>query len=240
MLSQSAAQEPTGLVRVSVEYAVTDANSARINSLFFLDAPPPAFPSVVNREDLQRGALFMLNHTATKSFGQWIVQATYVGAKAVRTGFGGFVNRDDEARVTPPVRFVAGYDLSDDEQPVEFALFDTATIKFVAQTIKRSIAGVYTPWFDLEEIGGDASAFIYRVEYGRITASRPRRRVLRRYPEPIAVLRSFLPVLNTSTSIDSVTNAVIIATTTQAVVFERPQGVTWEDSNNGSNRPAQI
>jgi hypothetical protein len=219
LLSQSLQEQPSGLMRVSVEYAFTQAGSENLASLFHLDAPPPLFPTVVRRGDLQTQQLYLESHTAKKSFGQWRVQATYVGAKQVRRGFSGTINIDGEARVTPPVKLNAGYIFSDDDPPERITVYDVVGVKYIAQTITRSVAGVYTAWFDLENLGGDASGYIYRVEYGSISRAVPDVRTLNIYPAPLAVLRAFKPVLNTSTKIQNVTNAVIIATTIQEVVL---------------------
>jgi hypothetical protein len=203
---------------------VTQVKSSSLTSLFYLDAPPPVFPSVVRREDLQRGSLFLEAHSVAKSFGQWTVQATYVGAKTLRSGFGGLFVRDDESRITPPVRFLAGFTLSGDEPPRQIPAYDVLSVRFLAQTVKRSIANAYASSFDLEKTGADANGFIYRIEYGTISRAGTITRTRFNYPPPSFILKQFEPVLNTSTKIDNVTNAVTIATTVQVVVFDKPQG----------------
>jgi hypothetical protein len=224
LMSQSLEEQPSGLVRVTVSYAVTQAKSADLASLFYLDAPPPVFPTVVRRDDLQRGSLFLEKHNVVKSFGQWVVQASYVGAKLLRSGFGGLLNRNDEARVTPPVRFLAGLTFGSDSIPQLIPAYDVLSVKFLAQTVTRSIAGAYGSSFDLETIGTDASGFIFRAEYGVISRAATIRRTRLNYPSPAFILKQFEPVLNTSTKIDNITNAVTIATTVQVVVFDKPQG----------------
>jgi len=224
LLSQSLEEAPSGLVRVNVEYALTQAKSASLASLFFLDAPPPVFPSVTRAQDLQGGGLLLESHSTSKSFGQWIVRANYVGSRNVRSGFAGLINRDDEARVTPAVKFLAGFNFSDDEVPRPIPVYDVVTVRYTAQTITRSLAGTFKSWFDLEQLGGDASGFIYRVEYGTISRGTPQVRTLFNYPSPLTILRGFKPVLNTSTKINNVTNAVLLSTTVQQVVLDNPNG----------------
>jgi hypothetical protein len=225
LLSQSLQEQPSGLVRVSVEYAFTQARSGDLASLFNLDAPPPIFPNVVRRGDLQTQQLYLESHTVEKSFGQFRVQAVYVGAKQLRRGFSGTINIDGEARVTPPVKLAAGYIFSDDEIPARITVYDVVGVKYTAQTITRSVAGVYSPSFDLEKLEGDASRYIYRVGYGAISRATPLVRTLFNYPSPLFILRSFEPVLNTSTKIANVTNSVIVATTIQEVVLNNLRGL---------------
>jgi hypothetical protein len=221
ILSQSLEERPTGLVRVSVEYSLTDAYTAKLPSLFYLDAPPPIAIPAEKRLDLQGGAgrrLFMETYAAQKSFGQWTVQATYVAARSLRTGFKGFVTRDEESRVTPPFEWGVGLKLS---------------VRFSAQVIKTSIAGINAGAFDLEDVDGNwlsANALISRVRFGSVSLSGTDLTtgtftvVNLLGLSPQYVLQSFAPGVQVSTSIDNVTNRVMIATTTREIVFLNPGG----------------
>jgi hypothetical protein len=163
-------------------------------------------------------------HTAKRANGLWTISATYVGAKYLSGNFSGLINRDAEARVTPPKAFPAGFVFSDDDPPQPITVFDVISVKFVAQTVTRSVAGANSGAFDLELLGGNADSYIYRVEYGVISRATPDTRTLLTYASPRSILRQFKPVLTTSTKLDNVTNVVVIATTVQTVVFEKPEG----------------
>jgi hypothetical protein len=224
LLSQQVQEAPSGLVTVSVEYALTQSKADSVSSLFYLDATPPIFPTVLKASDLQRGALFLQEFTSERQVGQITVSATYSGARLVRQGFAGLIERETELMVTPEFRVYAGYDLSSDETPQRIPVYDIVSVQFLAQTITRAIAGVYSAYFDREQTGQDAFAYISRIEYGSISRSAPQVREQFNLPAPQTILNKFAPKLNISTSIDNVTNAVIVATTTESVYFSKPEG----------------
>jgi hypothetical protein len=221
LLSQSITEAPTGLVRVAIEYSLTDAYTSRLPQLFYLDAPPPLLAPAAERLELQgsQGArLFMETYAAQKSFGQWTVRATYVGARSLRSRFRGFITRDTESRVTPPFSWIAGIKVS---------------VRFHAQVIKTTIAGIDAGAFDLEnEDGSRASvdALISRLRFASVSlpgfdpSSGTSNNGTLFGLSPRFVFNAFDPVIQDSTSINNVTNRVILATTTREVVFRNPGG----------------
>jgi hypothetical protein len=224
LLAQQVAESPSGLITVSLEYAITQATAASISSLFFLDQPPPIFPSALSPEDLQRKMLFLQNVSTVRQAGQITVSATYVGARLLRYRFKGLIEREMELMVTPAYRVLAGYDFSSDEDPQRIPVYDIVTVQFLAQTITKSIASVYSPFFDRELTGEDAFDYISRVEYGSISRAAPQVREVFVLPTAQSILNAFAPKLNISTSVDNITNAVVITTTTESVYFSRPEG----------------
>jgi hypothetical protein len=212
ILDQSYEEQPSGLVRVRVEYALTESSAANINSMFRHDAAPPVFPGVYPRANLQRSSLFLEDHSVEKAFGQWRVLANYAGARVLQAGFRGFVTRENEARVTPPRRVGS----------------ITLSVKFVAQLIKTTIASVHEAVFDTERESREADVLILRARYGSISfpgiqsASEDAVQTIisfERLPSPMQIFREFRPTIETSTSIDNITTSVIVATTTRDVAF---------------------
>lgn len=222
ILEQSESQQPNGLVLVSVLYSVSPLSSAAIGGAFYLDAPPPIFPSCVARETLQgRQGLYMVDFSTEKQNGLWYVSANYAGARnfGVVRGQKPFIVRDNESRVTPAIRILAGYDITPEDPPRQIAQYDTVIVRFIAQVVTTEVAGVGGGLFDLETTE-QASSLIYRVEYGNLERSAPDVRTRFTLPSPKALLDNFKPYVEVSTSIKNVTNVVIVATTTRNVVFD--------------------
>jgi hypothetical protein len=215
LLSQSAEEQPTGLVRVNVVYSLTQARAQNIESIFFHDARPPVAPTLYPSGSLD-GGLFLESYSVEKSYGQFQVTASYAGARRLGQRFRGFITRDSEARVTPPFKG-DGF---------------TASVRFVAQVVKTSIASAGKPFFDVEGTSSnpaDIQSRISRLQYGVIsfagtdlnaTQSQPLVN-FGALPSPLVIFNSFNPVVQTSTSVDNVTNSVIVATTTRDIVFLR-------------------
>jgi hypothetical protein len=223
ILDQSYEEQPSGLVRVRVDYAMTNAAAgATLNQLFFHDAPPPVYPSIYPRQNLQRSSLFLESHSVEKSFGQWRVTASYVGARILRAKFRGFITRESEARITPPFRGSIG--------SFPFSL----RARFVAQIIKTTVAGTNEAIFDIEETSQnfiDIKSMVSRLTYGPFNIALEdafSRGAVLQFAQFVAspqeIFRSFEPAVQTSTSIDNVTSSVIVATTTREIVFQRGGG----------------
>jgi hypothetical protein len=220
LISQAAQEQPTGLVRIEAVYALTQERATNIiqglDDIFVHDAAPPIYPSVYRRSSLHQGRLFLETYRVEKAFGQWRVAASYVGARLARSSFGGFITRDSEARITPPYR-TPDY---------------TISVRFVAQVVKTSIAAAGGGFFDLEGITegiGDIDSRVSRLQYGVISlpgtdlsVPREQRQTLINFnllPPTRSIFYSFNPAVRTSTSVNNVTNSVIIATTTRDIVF---------------------
>jgi hypothetical protein len=79
LVSQSAQEQITGLVNVSVEYVTTTANRDRVAAMFYVDAPPPIWPDSVNQFELQNRALYMVSRNITQANGLVTINAEYAG-----------------------------------------------------------------------------------------------------------------------------------------------------------------
>jgi hypothetical protein len=215
LLSQGAEEQPTGLVRVNVVYSLTQARAQNIEGIFFHDARPPVAPTLYSSGSLD-GGLFLESYSVKKAYGQFQVSASYAGARRVSKSFRGFITRSSEARVTPPFKDASG--------------FFTASVRFVAQVVKTSIASANQPFFDIEGTSSnpaDIESRISRLQYGVISfagrdLSAAESQILINFnaiASPRAIFNSFNPVIQTSTSVDNVTNSIIVATTTRDIVF---------------------
>jgi hypothetical protein len=86
--ASSVATQPSGLVEVSVEYICRRTDLAAQIAKFFIDAPPPIFPSrAVAAANLQEGKLFLVNYTVNEQYGVATIQARYAGATKTITPF---------------------------------------------------------------------------------------------------------------------------------------------------------
>ncbi len=221
ILDQSESQDPNGLVTVSVTYSVAPSATTDLDRLFYLDAPPPVFPTCTQKSTLQSTqGLYLLEHSVEKQFGLWTIQATYVGARNFISGQRPFITRDGESRVTPAIRIEAGYDITPEEEPRQIPQYDTVIVRFVAQVVTTELAGVGAGWFDLESTEQTADSLIYRVEYGNLERSKPDVRTRFTLPAPKVLLDRFKPYVEVSTNVRNVTNAVIVAVTTRNIVFD--------------------
>jgi hypothetical protein len=81
LVSENAIEQMTGIVEVSMEF-VARATSSRILSQFFVDAPPPIYPTCVRKQDLITQRLYMMSHDYSQSNGLLHIRATFVGAMA--------------------------------------------------------------------------------------------------------------------------------------------------------------
>ena len=91
--SQSAQEQVNGLVNVQVEYTVPATKQQKIDQLFYVDAPPPIWPSVVNRGEMLTNNIYMTERTVERANGLVTVQASYVGGLQ-RQGFRGYFLRE--------------------------------------------------------------------------------------------------------------------------------------------------
>jgi hypothetical protein len=89
LTAQDAQEQVNGLVNVQVTYVGPSSRHDEISRSFYLDAPPPIFPSVVNPSELVTGRLFMTDRSVNRANGLTTVQASYVGGLQ-RSGFNGY------------------------------------------------------------------------------------------------------------------------------------------------------
>jgi hypothetical protein len=94
VLTRMDAQEQVnGLVNVQVEYVGPSTRHDIISRSFYQDAPPPIWPSVVNKAELVTNRLYMESRTVTRANGLTTVSASYVGGLQ-RAGFNGYFLRE--------------------------------------------------------------------------------------------------------------------------------------------------
>jgi len=98
LVSHSVAEQANGLYSVSCEFVCTAAQSLQIDRLFYPDAPPPIYPSSVNRDHLLARQLFMVDRSLSQENGLTYVSANYVGG-LVRGGSYIFKTQERESPV---------------------------------------------------------------------------------------------------------------------------------------------
>lgn len=98
LLKQSVSEQVNGLVTVSCDFVCTKARSLQIDKLFYPDAPPPVWPSSVNRDYLLARQLFMVDRSLSQENGLTYVSATYAGG-LVRGGSYIFKTQERESPV---------------------------------------------------------------------------------------------------------------------------------------------
>ena len=90
---QSAQEQVNGLVNVQVEYTLPASKQQQIDRMFHVDAPPPIWPTVVNRSEMLTNQIYMVERSVERANGLVTVQASYVGGLQ-RAGFRGYYLRE--------------------------------------------------------------------------------------------------------------------------------------------------
>lgn len=76
-------QESTnGFFSVKVKFIAKSSDRAMVFPQFYMDAPPPIWPNVVDQNTLQSKQLYMLTHNYVFSNGLMNIDATYVGVQS--------------------------------------------------------------------------------------------------------------------------------------------------------------
>mgnify|MGYP003649607768 CR=1 FL=1 len=78
--SQTFTEDISGLVRVSMRFTTTKAKRDSVSQLFYVDAPPPIWPSSIDSYLLQTEQLYMVDRNVTQSNGLVEISAQYAGA----------------------------------------------------------------------------------------------------------------------------------------------------------------
>lgn len=78
--SQTFTEDISGLVRVAMTFTTTTAKRDTVSQLFYVDAPPPIFPTSIDSYLLQSEQLYMVDRTVTQSNGLVEISAQYAGA----------------------------------------------------------------------------------------------------------------------------------------------------------------
>jgi hypothetical protein len=93
LTNQSAQEQVNGLVTVSVQYVMPASRKAELDRFFYVDAPPPIWPEVVNRGELLTNNLYMVERSIERSNGLINVTASYVSGLQ-RLGSQGYFLRE--------------------------------------------------------------------------------------------------------------------------------------------------
>jgi len=87
--TQSAQEQVNGLVNVQIQYNIPATKQEQLDRFFYPDAPPPIWPTVVNRAEMLTGNLYMTTRSVDRRNGLVQVDAEYVGG-LMRSGFAGY------------------------------------------------------------------------------------------------------------------------------------------------------
>jgi hypothetical protein len=93
LTAQNAQEQVNGLVNVQVEYNAPATKQHKIDQLFYVDAPPPIWPSVVNRGEMLTNNSYMVTRSVERANGLVRVRAEYVSGLK-RSGFRGYFLRE--------------------------------------------------------------------------------------------------------------------------------------------------
>jgi len=157
---QTAQEQVNGLVNVQVEYAIPASKQYQIDRMFYVDAPPPIWPTVVNRAEMLTNNLYMVQRSISRGNGLVTVNAEYVSGLK-RAGFNGYFLKTQKE----PNKSAVGYMLG----PVPTGPFPPG---YTGITIFRTSLGDFT----VREIGFFSFELITRtyefVQIGEATAVR--------------------------------------------------------------------
>jgi hypothetical protein len=78
--SQQFTEDISGLVRVAMKFTTTTSRRDAVSQLFYVDAPPPIWPSSIDGYLLQSEQLYMVDRTVTQSNGLVEFSTQYAGA----------------------------------------------------------------------------------------------------------------------------------------------------------------
>lgn len=159
--SQSAQEQVNGLVNVQVQYAIPASKQYEIDQMFYVDAPPPIWPTVVNRSEMMTNNLYMVQRSVSRANGLVIVNAEYVSG-LTRAGFRGYFLRETKE----PRKRATAYDYVSGA-----TLFQS--VGFGSTSLASSV--VYTP-SGAERYATFGRAFIYServkiVEYVKVAGA---------------------------------------------------------------------
>ena len=143
LTAQDAQEQVNGLVNVQVTYVGPASRHDQISRSFYLDAPPPIFPSVVSPSELVTNRLYMESRSVSRANGLTTVQANYV-CGLQRAGFN-------------------GYFLSEQRETAKSALFAnwTEQTQIVSGGTISFLPGIIPPGGGLPRPVIEATRFIY-------------------------------------------------------------------------------
>jgi hypothetical protein len=79
--AQNYTEDDRGLVSASLQYVAKASNRSAVDALFYTDAPPPIWPTYLDRGRLIGRNLYMQSRTLTEQYGLLTIDALYVGGR---------------------------------------------------------------------------------------------------------------------------------------------------------------
>jgi len=175
--TQSAQEQVNGLVNVQIQYNIPATKQEQLDRFFYPDAPPPIWPTVVNRAEMLTGNLYMTTRSVDRRNGLVQVDAEYVGG-LMRSGFAGYyLWTQNEGQVfgsayipssTPPTG------------PAGAGLITTnGIISLTGTTLVRFRTDIIVHNFEYVEIGQQSAVAIPAVERNTLLRPQPGRSIER-------------------------------------------------------------
>lgn len=90
LTAQSSTEANNGLVTVSLDFVTTISMRDAAARSFYVDAPPPIWPSAIVRDELLGRQLFMTDRNISQENGLVTIKASYVGGLNRRSSFVSF------------------------------------------------------------------------------------------------------------------------------------------------------
>lgn len=125
LTSQNYTEDDRGLVSASLQFVAKASDRSAVDAMFYTDAPPPIWPTYLDRGRLIGRNLFMQSRTLTEEYGLLTIDALFVGGRE---------------RIVPVVT-------SDFESPVNFS-YRSEPFEITRQTASGPVtyAGITDSW----------------------------------------------------------------------------------------------
>jgi len=81
LTSQNYTEDDRGLVSASLQFVAKASNRSAVDAMFYTDAPPPVWPTYLDRGRLIGRNLFMQSRTLSEQYGLLTVDALFVGGR---------------------------------------------------------------------------------------------------------------------------------------------------------------
>jgi hypothetical protein len=79
--AQNYTEDDRGLVSASLQYVAKASNRSAVDAMFYTDAPPPIWPTYLDRGRLIARNLFMQSRSITEQYGLLTIDALFVGGR---------------------------------------------------------------------------------------------------------------------------------------------------------------
>lgn len=81
LVSQNFTEDDRGLVSASLQFVARASDRSAVDAMFYTDAPPPVWPTYLDRGRLIRRNLFMQSRTISEQYGLLTVDALFLGGR---------------------------------------------------------------------------------------------------------------------------------------------------------------